>query len=100
MAPDVPSQPGIPGNTGLAPVFLDAHTLVVLADCCIGRQHLIAVDLRSGARTAFAEISSPAENIQRSKAGVLLAVTALQELVLVTRGHARVIAGGIYAASA
>jgi WD40-like Beta Propeller Repeat len=106
-AADVPSQPGVPGDTPstgthtawLAPVFLNAHTLVVLADCCIGPQQLLAVDLRSGATTPFAGLSSPAENIRRVRAGLLLTVTALNELALVSRGRARVIAHGITAAA-
>jgi hypothetical protein len=106
-AVDVPSQPGISGDatsTGthtpwLAPVFLNANTLVVLADCCIGRQNLLAIDLRSGTPTPFAELSSPAENIRRLKPGLLLTVTALNELALVSRGRARVIAHGITAAA-
>ena len=106
-AVDVPSQPGIPGDapsTGThtpwaAAVFVNAETLVVLADCCIGRQHLLAIDLRSGASTPFAELSSPTENIRRLKPGLLLTVTALNELALVSRGSARVIAHGITAAA-
>jgi hypothetical protein len=78
---------------------LNAHTLVVLADCCIGPQQLLAVDLRSGATTPFAGLSSPAENIRRVRAGLLLTVTALNELALVSRGRARVIAHGITAAA-
>lgn len=106
-AADVPSQPGVPGDapsTGthtawLAPVFLNADTLIVLADCCIGRQHLLAIDLRSATPTPFAELSSPAENIRRLKPRQLLTVTALNELVLVSRGRARVIARGVTAAA-
>jgi hypothetical protein len=106
-AVDVPSQPGIPGDAPssgtdtpwLAPVFLNADTLVVLADCCIGRQHLLAIDVSSGTPTPFAGVSSPAENIRRLKPGVLLTVTALSELALVSRGRARVIAHGISAAA-
>jgi hypothetical protein len=98
-AQDVPSQPAIPGEPALAPVFLDGYTLVVLADCCIGHQHLVAVDLRSGARTAFARLSSPAETIRRLKPGLLLVTTALNELALVSRGHVRVLTRGVTAAA-
>jgi Tol biopolymer transport system component len=98
-ARDVPSQPAVPGNTGLAPVFLDANTLVVLADCCIGRQHLVAVELRSGARTAFAGLSSPAESIRRLKQRRLLTVTALNELAVVSRGRTRVLAKRVITAA-
>src|SRR5207244_2120502 len=61
-ARNVMSQPSVEGGSNytppLAPAFLDANTLVVLADCCIGSQHLVAVDLRSGAPDPFAVPSS------------------------------------------
>ena len=98
-ATTVDSQPEIPGGTGLAPVFLGRQTLVVLANCCIGRQKLVAVDLRSGARTAFAQVRSPVENVRRLNSGVLLAVTALHRLVRLAPGRAQVIATGIVAAT-
>ena len=82
-----------------APVFLDARTLVVDYDCCIGAQHLVAFDLRTGRRTAFATLSSPVESVSRLEAGLLLAVTALYGLVLVSRGHTTVIATQIAAAT-
>jgi Tol biopolymer transport system component len=92
------SQPAIQGP-GLAPVFADDRTLVLLANCCIGRQRLVALDLASGARTAFARISSPDETAQRLRDGELLMTTALGELVVVSRGHVRVLAHGITAAA-
>jgi hypothetical protein len=105
-ARDVQSQPSVRGDGGapswtpwLAPVFLDPRTLVVLVDCCIRRQHLVAVDLRSGARRPFAELSSPIENVRRLKATLLLAVTAREELALVRRGRTRVISGRTAAAT-
>jgi hypothetical protein len=97
-ASTVPSQPAVPGP-GLAPTFLDTRTLVVLTGCCIGPQQLVAVELASGARMPFARLSSPPETLQRLKPGVLLAVTALNELALVSGGHVRVIAKGIAAAT-
>jgi hypothetical protein len=98
-ATTVESQPGIPGGTGLAPVFLNQRTLIVLANCCIGRQQLVAVDLRSGARTAFAQVRSPVENVRRLNSGALLVVTALHRLLRLAPGRARVIAPGIVAAT-
>lgn len=98
-ATTVDSQREIPGSTGLAPVFLDQQTLIVLANCCIGRQRLVAVDLRSGARTVFAQVQSPVENVRRLNSGALLAVTALHRLVRLAPGRARVIATGIVAAT-
>jgi WD40 repeat protein len=106
-ARDVTAQPALPGDpvrpgerdTGLAPVFLDANTLVVLADCCISRQHLVAVDLRSGLRTPFSRLSSPAEAIRRLKQRRLLTVTALNELAVVSRGRTRVLARRIITAA-
>jgi WD40 repeat protein len=99
--PAIPSDPVRPGerDTSLAPVFLDANTLVVLADCCIGRQRLVAVDLRSGARTPFAGLSSPAESIRRLKQRRLLTVTALNELAVVSRGRTRVLAKRVITAA-
>src|SRR5207244_445765 len=90
-ARNVMSQPSVEGGSNytppLSPAFLDANTLVVLADCCIGSQHLVAVDLRSGARDPFAVLSSPVENIRRLRSGRFLTVTALNQLALVSRGH-------------
>jgi hypothetical protein len=99
-ATTVDSQPAIPGGTGLAPVFLDRNRLVVLANCCIGRQDLVTVDLHSGVRTPFALLASPDENVRRLKGGALLAVTALHRLVRVTPGRTHVIARSIVAATA
>ena len=95
-AQDVPSQPAV---AGLAPVYLNGHSLVVLANCCIGRQRVIRVDLRSGTRSAFATLSSPPESVRRLRPGLLLTVTALNEVALVSRGHFRVIAKGATAAT-
>jgi hypothetical protein len=101
------SQPALPGYTPvlgrtppLAPVFLNPSTLVVLVGCCIGPQRLVAVDLRSGVRMAFARLSSPPESVRRLGRGRLLAVTALHELAIVSRGHTQVIARGIVVAAA
>jgi hypothetical protein len=100
------SQPALPGYTPvlgrtppLAPVFRNASTLVVLVGCCIGRQQLVAVDLHSGARRRFARLSSPPETIRRLDGQRLLAVTAQNELVSVSRGRTRVLARGIVAAA-
>jgi hypothetical protein len=97
-ANDVMSQPSVP-RPSLAPVFLNGHSLAVLADCCTGRQHVVALDLRSGARRAFVTLSSPPENVRRLRSGLLLTVTALNELALVSRRHFRVIARAITAAT-
>jgi Tol biopolymer transport system component len=100
-ARDVPSQAALPdAASGLAPVYADAQTIVVLADCCIGRQHLAAVDLRSGGSTPFATISSPPEAVRRLKPGLLVAVTALHELAVVRRGSVHTIARGVVAVAA
>jgi hypothetical protein len=83
---------------GLAPAFLDANTLVVLANCCIGRQLLETVDVQSGITTPFARLSSPTEYIRRIGVGKFLILTALRELVVVERGRSRVIARGLSSA--
>ena len=98
-ARSVESQPPV-GAHSLAPAFLDAHRLVVLANCCMGRQRLVTVDLRSGRQTTFAEISSPVVSIRRLGTGQLLVVDQLGELLLVSRGHSKIIATGIGAATA
>jgi hypothetical protein len=99
------SQPSLPGYTPVlgrtppaAPAFLNASTLVVLVNCCIGRQQLVAVDLRSGSRRAFATLTAPPESLRRLSTGRLLAVTAQNELAVVSHGRTRVIAKGILAA--
>ena len=97
-AVDFPSQPELPrGET--APAFLNSTTLVVQSGCCIGPQQLTALDLRSGERTSFAMLSSPVEQVRRVRTGTLLVVTALRELVVVSRGRMHVIARGIAAAA-
>ena len=95
----VDSQPSV-GNLVLAPAFLDAHRLVGLANCCIGRQRLVTVDLRSGRRTPFAEISSPVVSIRRFGPGRFLVADQLGQLLLVSRGQSKIIATGIGAATA
>jgi hypothetical protein len=122
----VSSEPGVPGDTvahgitpgavvaqpgtvaapppasrarSTAPVFLDARTLVVDYNCCLGRQHLVAFDLVTGRHSDFATVSSPVVAARRIGAGRLLVVTALRELAFVTRGRVRVVATGIAAAT-
>lgn len=99
-AKTVDQETEIPGRTGLAPVFLNPHTLVVLANCCIGRQRLVAVDLGSGARKPFARLSSPVENERRLRSGRILVVTSLHRLVRIAPGDAHIIAARISAATA
>lgn len=95
---DIPMKaPHPPGE--FAPVFVDRNTLVVQAGCCIGPQRLVAVDLRSGARTPFATLSSPVEQVRRVRSGRLLVVTALRGLAVVSRGHVRTIARSVVAAA-
>jgi hypothetical protein len=96
----VESQPSVGSIHSLAPVFLDAQRLVGLANCCRGRQQLAMVDLRSGRQTPFAEISSPVVSIRRFGAGRLLVADQLGQLLLVSRGHSKIIATGIGAATA
>jgi len=93
------SEPVAP-RSQQAPVFLDSHTLVVLANCCIGRhQHLVAIDRRTGGSRRFATLGAPPENLARVRRGHLLAVTALGRLTTVSRHHTREIAKGITAAA-
>jgi hypothetical protein len=98
-ARSVDSQPSVGGHL-LAAAFLDAHRLVALANCCMGRQRLVTVDLRSGRRTPFAEISSPVVSIRRFGPGRFLVADQLGQLLLVSRGQSKIIATGIGAATA
>lgn len=99
--PPIPGPPGRPGGTPfLAPVYLDAHDLVVETNCCIGSQHLATIDLISGARRPFATLTSPPQNLWRLRSGGLLTEDALGELALVSRGRVRVIATHIAAVAA
>ena len=86
-------------STSSAPVYLDANTLVVVYDCCTGLSHLVAFDLRTGKRTAFATLYGPPVNIVRVGSGRLLVVTAANLLVVATRGHAEQLATRISAAT-
>jgi hypothetical protein len=95
---DVPPRRAFPPHSS-APVFIDRNTLVMLSGCCMGPQGLVAVDLRNGARTRFATLSSPVEQARRIRTGVLLVRTALHELMVVSRGHVRVIARRVEAAA-
>lgn len=87
----VDSEPSLPGDTGLAPVFLDQNTVVVETNCCNGRQNLMAVDLQSGSRKLFAHISSYIDTVRRLKDGSLLIANGYHDLVRVTPGHVRVL---------
>jgi hypothetical protein len=83
----------------LAPVFLDAQRLVVLENCCIGKQRLVTVDLRSGAQAPFATLAAPPETIRRVGPELLMTVTALDQLAFVSRSHVRVVATHVAAAA-
>jgi hypothetical protein len=112
-AREVESQPALPGkgepvrvdgmSVGRAaletPVYVGAHSVVVLANCCVGQQHLIEIDLRSGARTHFATLPAPDEQIRRLHAATLLVVTAAAELATVSHGRVHALASGITAAA-
>ena len=86
-------------GVALAPVFLDGQTLVVLANCCIGKQRLVTVDLGSGAQAPFAVLAAPPETIRRVRPGLLMTVTALDQLAFVSRNHVRVVATHVAAAA-
>ena len=88
-----------PPLAGEAPVFLDSNTLIVLANCCTGRQRLAAVDTQSGARSPFAQVSSVPVYMRRIGEGRLLVVTILGELVVVSKRRSRVIATDVYTAA-
>lgn len=87
------------GRRLFSTAYVDPRTLVVDGNCCIGGQRLLAIDLRTGSRRAFARVSSPPETAVRLRDGVLVVSTALNELVVVSRGRAKVIAHDVTAAS-
>ena len=99
----VPTK-GVPGDrtpTGshhLAPVFLDSNTLVVLENCCIGEQHLVTLDLGTGARGDFATVAGPPEAVRRTEDGDLLITTAANVLLRVRSGQVRGVGRGYAAA--
>jgi hypothetical protein len=84
---------------GLAPVFLNGHALVVLQNCCIGKQRLVTVELGSGAQAPFATLPAPPEMIRRVRPGLLMTVTALGQLAYVSRNHVRIVATHVAAAA-
>jgi hypothetical protein len=87
---------GPPVASGLgAPAFLDENTLVALANCCIGNQRLVSIDLRSGRRKPFAVVPGPPETIRRLRDGVLLVVTASNKLMVVSHNHKKVVASRV-----
>jgi len=92
---DIPSL----GATPSAPAFLDADTVIVETNCCIGRQKLVAVDPHGAHAQPFAEISSPVDAIRRIDPDRMLVLDQLGELLLVSRGKTTVIANGIRAAA-
>jgi hypothetical protein len=105
-AQDVASQPAPLGEQPsrtrsplLAPVFLDDRTLVALANCCIGRQNLVAVDLQSGRRSPFATLPEPPESLRRIGPASFVATTPDGYLLLFSHGNVKRIATGFYAVS-
>jgi dipeptidyl aminopeptidase/acylaminoacyl peptidase len=94
-----PPPPGPNVAISHAPVFVDAHTVVVDYDCCIGDQHLVAFDLGSGAKTAFATLTAPAWRDAPAGAGRVLLVTPDDKLEVARRGSVTTIATGITAAA-
>jgi hypothetical protein len=94
---------GVPLAAGrepsLAPVFLNGHALVVLENCCIGRQRLVTIDVDSGTQAPFATLAAPPETIRRVRPGLLMTVTALDQLAFVSRNHVRVVATRVAAAA-
>jgi hypothetical protein len=93
----IDTEPSV--GVALAPVFLDGHTLVALQNCCIGKQRLVTVDLGSGAQAPFATLAAPPETIRRVRPGLLMTVTALDQLAFVSRNHLRVAATHVAAAA-
>jgi hypothetical protein len=83
----------------LAPVYLSNSAVVVDANCCIGTQQLVTLNLETGRETKLARISSPVETVHRVGRTSLLITDALGELVRVTPGHVQILRTGIDAVS-
>ena len=97
-AEQIETQPAV-GPRALAPVFLNGHVLVVLRNCCIGKQRLVTLDLRTAAQAPFATLPAPPESIRRARPGLLVTVTAAGELAFASRGHTQVVARRVAAAA-
>jgi hypothetical protein len=82
-----------------APVFLDRRTLLVDENCCIGDQSLVSYEVGGDQPRSFSLLSSPPTSIKTLSHEQIVVVTALHELAVVSRGHTRVIATGIEAAT-
>jgi hypothetical protein len=92
------SYRALPG-TLLAPVYLNANTIVAEANCCIGSQELVKLDVRAGRESNFARISSPVQTVQSVAPGTLLISDALNQLISVSRSRVRILRQGIVAVS-
>jgi hypothetical protein len=82
-------------------VFLDDQSLVGLADCCIGVQHLVTVDVATGHESPFRVVDSPVEAIRRNAVtGALGFVTALGNAWVIDDGSAHLLMDGATAIAA
>ena len=99
-ATSVSSQPAVPGRFLTSPAFLSTERLVGLANCCVGPQRLAVVNLTTGKRKPFGALRAPPENMGRVGHGVIFAVTALRQLVLIRKGKVQIIASGVAVAAA
>jgi hypothetical protein len=83
----------------VAPAYLSDDTIVADANCCVGSQRLVKLDVRTGREWKFATLSSPVQTIQRMALGTLLVTDALNELLRVSQHRVQRLRDGIEAAS-
>jgi hypothetical protein len=94
----VDSARSLPGPL-VAPAYLSDDTIVADANCCVGSQRLVKLDVRTGREWKFATLSSPVQTIQRMALGTLLVTDALNELLRVSQHRVQRLRDGIEAAS-
>lgn len=95
----IPSRTPPATVPSFAPVYIGAFAVVVQANCCIGPQRLVVIDVDYRRRFTFATLSSPVEHVRPIAKGKLLVVTALHQLAVITRGHVSIRARRIEAAA-
>ena len=79
---------------------MDPDTVVGLADCCIGLQHLVAEQLTTGEERPFAEIEAPSQTIRRRQGTrQVVFVTALRRAWISDGGAPTLVRSGVTAAA-
>lgn len=101
-ARNVESQPAVASAVQpapVAPVFLDATTILADVNCCVGIQRLAAVSASGHSSAPFAHLSAPPIEITKWAHAEVMVVTALGQLELVSRTGVELLASGVRAAA-